>query len=1448
MLKSNLKQSIAFCLSLALFLSSLFTALHFHVTPAEAAVTLPDNVYQVSYLYVKDGTSSDSAANLYLSVHNSGKLIVQNGKITFEHEITPQYYGYFQYLAFRNPGAAKAVINTSTNTAQGTEGYTLFPVRPANNGTGNLITTIHIEDITKKQDVLMHVVIKDAPEFGNGFHYDYWYNVQLDINTKDLPLEGNNGGNTGGETEQPITLASLQELVSVSKSVYQSTYEGTSLGDAPAGTMLPFYTKIVQAENFIATGNTSPEAIKAAFNELTAALNTFQSSRYSSDKRVLASLIAVVTEFRDGIKEIGYTDDQLGSSLAPASPGEFIVGPKVSLSTQIERAQTVYNEPKSTQAEVDNAVRILTGEYNSVKDSYYIISDDSVRVIALDSLNPTNVPSVNAPEISGTASFTTLKGADLGTRANITFNTSSAITDVMQPNVSSNGGYTAVEYRTPQFIKSSNGQTKVFQATIRRSNVNEDTKWLGQSYLRYKLDGVTKVVYLSFNADQLDALNASAEAAQTLSESATALPGAESAYSTAKTALQSKIDAAKGTAQNLASTRPQINTASTALQQAVDTFKVSAAYPLYFTTTHATSDTFSAVESYFLKPATVTTEGGAVYVSFTIKDSAVIKEFQVKTGGQYVDAAVVSENTTDNTRVVKFKADSLSALLDAKVHISIPAQNYDRTHDIRLNLNNVDNSALAQAVADANTLYRTSVAGTEPGQYPQASKAALQSAINTAGAEATRLTGTTERTAAALQTLQQAVNAFKASVIVEPTNPGTIKDGEYPIGFTIYKKGTDEKSVMYDYVDPQSGKLTVIGGKKYVTFTVKQNAEIKSFKTERNGVLTETETVSTDAAANTRIVKFEVTDLEARLNGWVKIYWVLPAPIGIYDHEYEVELGFDFQLPTAADKSQLTAAIDNAKAKLAAAVEGSSAGQYAIGSKAVLQTAITASAAVIDSSSATQQAVDEALKALKKSVAIFLASVTLADANYSFNWPSTIKDGAGTPMTNFILSGASMKVSGGKQVVTLQLVSGVTFKKLQMKKADGALEDVSTVAAAKQAGIVKVLDTSSAAASVNFEIKDRSAVYVLSLSDAAQTEHAFEIDFSEISLSPVTDPGTDNGSGKGSSGRGGGGGAAVIIKPLAETLEAGKYTIDYALYSRGTAQTSVADPFVKHPAKLEIADGKSYILWTVSGKEVTGLKVTDTSGAWTDAQVVAANDKLNEQTVRFEIQNAQTKVLTQFKLSVPDKYNGEYEADIVFNEASIQQDKSSTDIPSQPDGNAAITDVQNHWAQASIEQAVALGIVNGYEDGTFRPDSNINRAEFITLLNKALKLGQSSNELSFTDSATIPQWVKPYLSPVVEAGIITGYEDGAFRADRQISRAELAVIIVRGMKLKVDADARASFSDADSIPQWAQAEVAAAHNQGIISGRDNNRFEPTQNATRAEAVYLILSLYKAAHQ
>jgi hypothetical protein len=169
-------------------------------------------------------------------------------------------------------------------------------------------------------------------------------------------------------------------------------------------------------------------------------------------------------------------------------------------------------------------------------------------------------------------------------------------------------------------------------------------------------------------------------------------------------------------------------------------------------------------------------------------------------------------------------------------------------------------------------------------------------------------------------------------------------------------------------------------------------------------------------------------------------------------------------------------------------------------------------------------------------------------------------------------------------------------------------------------------------------------------------------------------------------------------------------------------------------------------------------------------------------------------------------------------------------------------DIQNHWAQASIQSAVERKIVNGYPDGTFRPNAILNRSEFTVMLGRALNFSTDQTSPSFGDSNRIPAYAKPYVAKAVQAGIVTGYGDQNFYPDRKITRLELIAMIVRALNLKTDTKGKAPFADAEQIPQWGQSYVAAAYEAGLIKGKSNNRFAPNDEATRAEAVTLVLKM------
>ncbi|WP_051620255.1 S-layer homology domain-containing protein [Paenibacillus sp. UNC451MF] len=181
-----------------------------------------------------------------------------------------------------------------------------------------------------------------------------------------------------------------------------------------------------------------------------------------------------------------------------------------------------------------------------------------------------------------------------------------------------------------------------------------------------------------------------------------------------------------------------------------------------------------------------------------------------------------------------------------------------------------------------------------------------------------------------------------------------------------------------------------------------------------------------------------------------------------------------------------------------------------------------------------------------------------------------------------------------------------------------------------------------------------------------------------------------------------------------------------------------------------------------------------------------------------------------------------------------------TSKPTEPTKQAPIKDMEGHWAQTKVEQAISLGWIQGYPNGTFLPDQSVTKAEFAVLLVRALKLKDQDIPLSFTDTDRIGDWAKQEVAILTKSGIVGGYEDGSFQPDKNITRAEMIVMIIRALDLQDKADGSSTFADHDAIQPWAASSVALAERKGLIQGYPGNLFAPDNNASRAEAVTMLL--------
>ncbi|GGH12871.1 putative Ig domain-containing protein [Paenibacillus segetis] len=181
-------------------------------------------------------------------------------------------------------------------------------------------------------------------------------------------------------------------------------------------------------------------------------------------------------------------------------------------------------------------------------------------------------------------------------------------------------------------------------------------------------------------------------------------------------------------------------------------------------------------------------------------------------------------------------------------------------------------------------------------------------------------------------------------------------------------------------------------------------------------------------------------------------------------------------------------------------------------------------------------------------------------------------------------------------------------------------------------------------------------------------------------------------------------------------------------------------------------------------------------------------------------------------------------------------------------------DVENHWAKAAVNNIGSKMVVNGIENGMYHPDQDITRAEFAAIIVRGLGLSLSQGNSLFTDVGTTA-WYRSTVQTAYEYGLINGFEDGTFRPNDKITREQAMLIVSKAMiitGLKESAtnhsnvDVIRAFSDASTVSEWALDGVADSVSSGIISGRNHNLLVPKANITRAEVAMIIQRLLQTS--
>lgn len=179
--------------------------------------------------------------------------------------------------------------------------------------------------------------------------------------------------------------------------------------------------------------------------------------------------------------------------------------------------------------------------------------------------------------------------------------------------------------------------------------------------------------------------------------------------------------------------------------------------------------------------------------------------------------------------------------------------------------------------------------------------------------------------------------------------------------------------------------------------------------------------------------------------------------------------------------------------------------------------------------------------------------------------------------------------------------------------------------------------------------------------------------------------------------------------------------------------------------------------------------------------------------------------------------------------------------PPAGSGQTAFKDVPaGYWAKGYIEALASQNIIAGFPDGSFRPNEPVTRAQFATIVNKALSPASKRPGINFKDLQS-NFWAYAAIQSAYQGQYVSGYPDGTFKPQQQIPRVQVLVSLANGLGLNAQTqNALGFYTDAAQIPKYATGSVAAATSrQLVINYPTVKQLNPNREATRAEVAAFV---------
>ena len=181
-----------------------------------------------------------------------------------------------------------------------------------------------------------------------------------------------------------------------------------------------------------------------------------------------------------------------------------------------------------------------------------------------------------------------------------------------------------------------------------------------------------------------------------------------------------------------------------------------------------------------------------------------------------------------------------------------------------------------------------------------------------------------------------------------------------------------------------------------------------------------------------------------------------------------------------------------------------------------------------------------------------------------------------------------------------------------------------------------------------------------------------------------------------------------------------------------------------------------------------------------------------------------------------------------------------------PAPEISFNDTAGHWGEAVIKRAAELGLFKGYPDGSFGPNRNVTRAQYVTVLYRMAGSPAVSGPAPFTDIAGQSQEFQNAIAWGYEKGYVNGKSADTFDPGGDVTRQEAMKILfgyaggVSGMETAFTTTYDATFTDSGEIADWAKAAMYWGYYKAIISGTSETTLSPRSSATRAQLAAILV--------